>query len=46
MLYVIPFFLFDPIFLYLQNAIDEERYHDASRLCTSTGSGLVWDLQI
>ncbi|CAN4099319.1 unnamed protein product [Withania somnifera] len=25
----------------LKNAIDEERYHDASRLCQSTGSGLV-----
>ncbi|EEF52012.1 protein EXECUTER 2, chloroplastic [Ricinus communis] len=25
----------------LQNAIDEERYHDASRLCKYTGSGLV-----
>lgn len=25
----------------LKNAIDEERYHDASRLCRSTGSGLV-----
>ncbi|KAI4336132.1 hypothetical protein L6164_014700 [Bauhinia variegata] len=25
----------------LKNAIDEERYHDASRLCRHTGSGLV-----
>ncbi|KAB5524957.1 hypothetical protein DKX38_022706 [Salix brachista] len=25
----------------LKNAIDEERYHDASRLCKYTGSGLV-----
>lgn len=25
----------------LKNAIDEERYHEASRLCRSTGSGLV-----
>ncbi|KAL7098559.1 hypothetical protein ACP275_09G024700 [Erythranthe tilingii] len=25
----------------LKNAIDEERYHDASRLCRITGSGLV-----
>ncbi|CAN1347617.1 Protein EXECUTER 2, chloroplastic, partial [Linum perenne] len=25
----------------LKNAIDEERYHDASRLCKHTGSGLV-----
>lgn len=25
----------------LKNAIDEERYHDASRLCRYTGSGLV-----
>lgn len=25
----------------LKDAIDEERYHDASRLCKSTGSGLV-----
>ncbi|XP_049345115.1 protein EXECUTER 2, chloroplastic [Solanum verrucosum] len=25
----------------LKTAIDEERYHDASRLCRSTGSGLV-----
>ncbi|KAM3374644.1 protein EXECUTER 2, chloroplastic [Capsicum galapagoense] len=25
----------------LKNAIDEERYHDASRLCRTTGSGLV-----
>lgn len=29
------------MFLFLQNAIDEERYHEASRLCRSTGSGLV-----
>ncbi|KAL3512866.1 hypothetical protein ACH5RR_025583 [Cinchona calisaya] len=25
----------------LKNAVDEERYHDALRLCRSTGSGLV-----
>lgn len=25
----------------LQSAIREERYHDASRLCNETGSGLV-----
>lgn len=25
----------------LQNAIEEERYHDASRLCKYSGSGLV-----
>lgn len=25
----------------LQNAIDDERYHDASKLCRCTGSGLV-----
>ncbi|KAJ6970480.1 hypothetical protein NC653_034924 [Populus alba x Populus x berolinensis] len=25
----------------LKNAVDEERYHDASRLCKYTGSGLV-----
>ncbi|KAG8378925.1 hypothetical protein BUALT_Bualt07G0035300 [Buddleja alternifolia] len=25
----------------LKDAIDEERYHDASRLCRSTGSGLI-----
>ncbi|XP_027167560.1 protein EXECUTER 2, chloroplastic [Coffea eugenioides] len=25
----------------LKNAVDEERYHDASRLCRTTGSGLV-----
>jgi len=25
----------------LQSAIDDERYHDASRLCKCTGSGLV-----
>ncbi|XP_031105025.1 protein EXECUTER 2, chloroplastic-like [Ipomoea triloba] len=29
------------IMLQLKNAIVEERYHDASRLCRSTGSGLV-----
>lgn len=28
-------------FCYMQNAIDEERYHDASKLCRHTGSGLV-----
>lgn len=27
--------------MFLQIAIDEERYHDASRLCRHTGSGLV-----
>ncbi|KAL6539265.1 Protein EXUTER 2, chloroplastic [Orobanche gracilis] len=25
----------------LKNAVHEERYHEASRLCNSTGSGLV-----
>jgi hypothetical protein len=25
----------------LQTAVNEERYHDASRLCNETGSGLV-----
>ncbi|XP_010243014.1 PREDICTED: protein EXECUTER 2, chloroplastic-like [Nelumbo nucifera] len=29
------------IMSYLKNAIDEERYHDASVLCKLTGSGLV-----
>jgi hypothetical protein len=27
--------------VYLQHAIEEERYHDASRFCRYTGSGLV-----
>lgn len=30
--------------VYLQSAIDEERYHDASRLSRLTGSGLVISL--
>jgi len=35
------FWLLLKTFCYLQNAVDEERYHDASRLCKYTGSGLV-----
>lgn len=31
----------DLISCYLQNAIEEERYHDASRLCKVAGSGMV-----
>lgn len=31
-------------FCFPQDAIDEERYHDASRLCRITGSGLVISL--
>lgn len=43
--YILSVFLIMPHIFSMQNAVDEERYHDASRLCKLTASGLVCSIQ-